>query len=205
MTTDGRRPRFENGDRLLVASHNAGKIREIDALLKPFGVDTTSAADMGLPEPEETGDTFEANARLKAVAAAGASGLPALSDDSGFCVSALNGDPGIYSARWAGPNKDFGAAMQLVNERMQGSDDATAWFVCALAIAWPEGETLTFRGEVWGDAVWPPRGERGFGYDPMFRPGGHAMTFGEMSPITKHAMSHRAHAFRLFVDACLRG
>lgn len=196
--------RLKKGDRLVVASHNQGKVREINELLTPFGVETASAAALDLPEPEETGDTFEANARLKAVAAAERSGLPALSDDSGFCVSALDGDPGIYSARWAGPSKDFSIAMQKLWEKMDGAEDRTAWFVCALAIAWPDGRNLTFRGEVWGDAVWPPRGDRGFGYDPMFQPGCHALTFGEMEPAAKHAMSHRAHAFRLFVDACLR-
>lgn len=203
VAAEGRR--FKAGDKIVVASHNSGKVREILELLEPFSVETVAAADLGLPEPEETGDTFEANARLKAVAAADGSGLPALADDSGFCVSVLGGDPGIYSARWAGPERDFAKAMALVNEKMAGAEDTTAWFVSTLAVAWPGGETLTFRGEVWGDVVWPPRGDRGFGYDPMFVPGGRSTTFGEMAPDAKHAMSHRAHAFRLFVDACLRG
>lgn len=196
--------RFRAGDRICVASHNAGKVREIRDLLKPFSVEAISAADLSLPEPEETGTTFEANARLKAVAAAEASGLPALADDSGFCVSALHGAPGIYSARWAGPSKDFGIAMQRLHDEMGDDAESTAWFVCALALAFPDGKVATFRGEVWGDAVWPPRGEQGFGYDPMFQPGGHSMTFGEMSPVAKHAMSHRAHAFRLLVEAYFR-
>ncbi|MGZ0187547.1 MAG: RdgB/HAM1 family non-canonical purine NTP pyrophosphatase [Alphaproteobacteria bacterium] len=202
--TPAQTPRLQSGDKLVVASHNPGKIREIKALLTPFGIETVSAADLELPEPEETGDTFEANARLKASAAADASGLPALADDSGFCVSALDGGPGIHSARYAGPGKDFGVAMERLNQEIGSEGDRTAWFVCALAIAWPGQTALTFRGEVWGDAVWPPRGSLGFGYDPMFQPGGHTMTFGEMSPIAKHAMSHRAHAFHLFVEATLR-
>ncbi len=163
-----------------------------------------AAGDLGLPAPDEDGDSFEANARIKAVAAATASGKPALADDSGFCVAALDAAPGIYSARWAGPDGDFGHAMARVAEKMGDAEDRTAWFVCALAIAWPDGACRAFRGEVWGDAVWPPRGSQGFGYDPMFIPGGHSMTFGEMAPAAKHAMSHRAHAFRLFVDACVR-
>lgn len=196
--------RLTRGDRLVVASHNPGKVREIFDLLAPYGVEAVSAATLNLPEPDETGDTFEANARLKAVAATEGSGLPALSDDSGFCVSALGGAPGIYSARWAGPSKDFDVAMRDVWAKMDGAADNTAWFTCALALAWPGNHTMTFRGEVWGDVVWPPRGANGFGYDPMFQPGGHTSTFGEMEPNAKHAMSHRAHAFRLFVDSCLR-
>jgi len=195
--------RLGAGDALVVASHNAGKVREIASLLEPFRIEAKSACDLGLPEPDETGETFEANARLKAEAAAMGSGLPALADDSGFCLAALDGAPGIYSARWAGPQKDFAAAMDRLNTDLGDAQDRTAWFVCALAIAFPDRPTLTFRGEVWGDAVWPPRGENGFGYDPMFLPGGHSLTFGEMSPAAKDAMSHRAHAFRLFVDACL--
>lgn len=198
------RKRLAAGDNLVVASHNPGKVREIEELLAPFGVKTLVASALGLPEPEETGDTFEANARLKAVAAADASGYPALADDSGFCVAALGGAPGIYSARWAGPEKDFAVAMERLNAEMGDAADRTAWFVCALAVAIPGEPPLTFRGEVWGEAVWPPKGSFGFGYDPMFRPGGHSLTFGELSPIAKHAMSHRAHAFRLFVDAFLK-
>jgi XTP/dITP diphosphohydrolase len=195
---------FSRGDKLVVASHNPGKIREIQTLLDPFGLHVLSTGEMGAPEPEETGDTFEANARLKARASAEFTGLPALADDSGFCVAALNGAPGIYSARWAGPDKNFDIAMSRLNEEMGSATDRTAWFVCCLSVAWPTGKVLTFRGEVWGDAVWPPRGDKGFGYDPMFQPTGHAITFAEMEPKTKHGISHRAQAFRLFVDACLR-
>jgi XTP/dITP diphosphohydrolase len=202
--TSEQTPRFQSGDKLVVASHNSGKIREIKALLMPFGIETVSAADLNIPEPEETGHTFEANAQLKASAAADASSLPALADDSGFCVSVLHGAPGILSARYAGPDKDFGVAMERLNQEIGIAVDRTAWFVCALAIAWPGQTALTFRGEVWGDAVWPPRGSLGFGYDPMFQPDGHSMTFGEMSPIAKHAMSHRAHAFHLFVEATVK-
>lgn len=193
------------GERLIVASHNAGKVREIEELLQPFGVDAVSAGALDLPEPEETGDTFEANALLKAVAAAEGGGLPALADDSGFCVAALDGRPGIHSARWAGPGRDFGEGMARLNAEMGDAADRSAWFVCVLAIAWPDGRTATFRGEVHGTAVWPPRGARGFGYDPMFEAEGENLTFGEMEPAAKHAMSHRAHAFRQFVDACLKG
>ena len=196
--------KLKPGERLVVASHNAGKVREIGDLLAPYRIEAVSAGTLGLAEPEETGDTFEANARLKATLAASASGLPALADDSGFCLAALDGRPGIHSARWAGPEKDFGAAMAKLNDLLGDGADRTAWFVCALALAWPHGAAQTFRGEVWGDAVWPPRGSLGFGYDPMFQPGGHTLTFGEMSPIAKHAMSHRAHAFRLFVDGCVQ-
>lgn len=196
--------RLRRGEKIVVASHNAGKVREIVELLAPFGVEAVSAGALDLPEPEETGVTFEANARLKAEAAAQASGLPSLADDSGFCVAALGGDPGIYSARWAGPGKDFAVAMQAVREKMGDARDMSAWFVCVLAIAWPDGEVTDFRGEVRGEVAWPPLGENGFGYDPMFRPTGHGETFGEMEPAAKHAMSHRADAFRLFVDACLR-
>ena len=196
-------PKFAGG-RLVVASHNAGKVREIEDLLRPFGVDCVSAARLGLPEPEETGTTFVANAELKARAAAGASGLPALADDSGLCVAALGGEPGIYSARWAGPGKDFGLAMRKVEERLAGGADRRAHFVAALCLAWPDGRAESFVGEVHGALVWPPRGSKGFGYDPMFLPQGAALTFGEMEPDAKHAISHRAIAFAKLVDACFR-
>ena len=195
---------FSPGDKLVVASHNSGKVREIQELLEPFGLEILAAGDLGAPEPEETGDTFEANARLKAHASAQFTNLPALADDSGFCVAGLEGAPGIYSARWAGADKNFSAAMSRINDQLGTQEDRTAWFVCCLSIAWPTGKSLTFRGEVWGDIAWPPRGNKGFGYDPMFQPNGHAITFGEMEPHIKHSMSHRAHAFRLFVDSCLR-
>jgi len=189
---------------LVVASHNAGKVREIRELLEPFGIETISAGDLGLPEPDETGDTFRANAELKALAAATASGKPSLADDSGLCVDALNGAPGIYSARWAGPQKDFDFAMERVRLGLveEGTLDTKAHFVCGLALAWPDGHIDYFEGRIDGELVWPPRGDRGFGYDPMFVPSGFDETFGEMEPARKHAMSHRADAFRQLVDAC---
>jgi len=190
--------------RLVIASHNPGKVREIAALLGPFGIEPVSAAALGLPEPDETGTSFIANAELKARAAADLSGLPALADDSGLCVEALNGDPGIFSARWAGPAKDFGLAMRLVHQALAkaGADAGRdAHFVCALALAWPDGHLESFEGRVDGILVWPPRGDHGFGYDPMFQPLGHDITFGEMDPDAKHAMSHRADAFRKLVAA----
>jgi XTP/dITP diphosphohydrolase len=191
------------GNRLVVASHNQGKIEEITALLAPFAIDTISAGALGIAEPEETGDSFEANASLKAKASASASGLPAIADDSGLVVPALGGAPGIYSARWAGQAKDFGAAMQCV-QRELGDRDRSATFVAVLALAWPDGGMELFRGEVPGSLVWPPRGERGFGYDPMFVPQGGSETFGEMEPAEKHRISHRACAFAKLVDGCLR-
>jgi XTP/dITP diphosphohydrolase len=189
------------GERLLVASHNPGKVVEIEALLAPHGVQTIGAAALGLPEPDETGATFEENAVLKARAAARASGLAAIADDSGLVVPALAGAPGIYSARWAGPDKNFRVAMEQV-QRELGSNDRRAHFVAVLALAWPDGEEAMFRGEAHGRLVWPPRGERGFGYDPMFVPDGYEMTFGEMSPELKHQISHRARAFAKLVSAC---
>ncbi|HUD50232.1 RdgB/HAM1 family non-canonical purine NTP pyrophosphatase [Parvibaculum sp.] len=194
------------GKTLVVASHNAGKVREIRELLAPFGIETVSAGDLGLPEPDETGDTFRANAELKALAAAKASGKPALSDDSGLCVDALNGAPGIQSARWAGPQKDFDFAMERVRLGLveEGTLDTSAHFICGLALAWPDGHIEYFEGRVDGELVWPPRGAKGFGYDPMFVPNGHSETFGEMEPERKHAMSHRADAFRKLVDGCFK-
>lgn len=196
--------RFEGG-RLVVASHNPGKVREIDELLRPFDAAPVSAGQLGLPEPVEDGLTFEANAILKAEAAATRSGLPALSDDSGLAVSALNGDPGIYSARWAGPGKDFQHAMQRVEGELGDNPDRSATFVCVLALAWPDGHREVFEGNVAGTLVWPPRGDRGFGYDPMFLPDGYDETFGEMDQTQKHAISHRADAFRQLVAACFKG
>jgi XTP/dITP diphosphohydrolase len=186
-------------DRLVIASHNRGKVQEIAALLAPFAVDAVSAGALGLPEPDETGDSFEANAALKAQAAAEASGLPALADDSGLVVPALGGAPGIYSARWAGPAKDFRTAMSRVQSEL-GDSDRSASFVAVLALACPDGDTALFRGEVPGRLVWPPRGERGFGYDPMFVPEGHTLTFGEIEPAEKHRISHRARAFARLVE-----
>ena len=195
--------RFE-GPALMIASHNPGKIREIADLLQPFGVAVSSAAERGYQEPEETGTTFRANAELKALAGARASGLPSLADDSGLAVTALGGAPGIYSARWAGPEKDFNPAMARIHQELGEAADRSARFVCALCLAWPEGHTETFQGEVAGRIVWPMRGERGFGYDPIFVPEGFGLTFAEMAPAKKHAISHRAHAFTQLVGACFR-
>ncbi len=189
--------------KLVVASHNPGKVREIADLIAPYDIEAVSAAALGLAEPDETEATFAGNALIKAHAAARAAGLAALADDSGLCVDALNGDPGVLSARWAGPAKDFAIAMQKVHERLAGDPVRTAHFVCALAIAWPDGHAEVFEGRVFGRLVWPPRGTKGFGYDPMFVPDGHTQTFGEMEPDKKHAMSHRARAFAQFVEACL--
>jgi XTP/dITP diphosphohydrolase len=190
------------GPRLVIATHNNGKLAEIDELLRPFHIDVVGAGTLGLPEPEETGASFEANASLKAHAAADASGLPALADDSGLVVPALRGEPGIYSARWAGPRRDFALAMRTVEDRLQGKSDRRAHFVAALALAWPDGHAEVFRGEAQGVLVWPPRGTKGFGYDPMFLPDGYARTFGELDPAEKHRISHRADAFRKLVAAC---
>lgn len=197
-------PRRFSSPRLVVASHNPGKVREIGELLAPFKVEAVSAGSLNLPEPEETEATFIGNAKLKALAAATASGLPALSDDSGLAVSALKGAPGIYSARWAGPTKDFSIAMQKVERELGAATDRSAKFVCALALCWPDGHCETFEGEVHGTLVFPPRGTHGFGYDPIFVPEGHTVTFGEMDPAAKHAMSHRARAFAQLVAACFR-
>lgn len=187
-------------EKLLIASHNQGKIREIADLLAPFRIAIVGAAELGLPEPEETGDTFEANAALKAHAGAEASGLAALSDDSGLVVPAIGGDPGIYSARWAGPSRDFDFAMEQVQKAL-GDKDRAAHFVAVLALAWPGGRVEMFRGKVYGRLTWPPRGDRGFGYDPMFIPDGYSETFGEMDPEKKHRISHRARAFEKLMAA----
>ncbi|MEQ1867592.1 MAG: RdgB/HAM1 family non-canonical purine NTP pyrophosphatase [Micropepsaceae bacterium] len=198
-------PRRLTEKRLVVASHNPGKVREIADLIAPFAIEAVPASALSLAEPDETEPTFIGNALIKAHAAAQASGIPALSDDSGLCVDALDGDPGVLSARWAGPRKDFREAMRKVHERLQksGTKDLTAHFVCALAIAWPDGHAETFEGRITGTLVWPPRGMLGFGYDPMFLAQGHIITFGEMHPAQKHAVSHRARAFAKFVEACL--
>jgi XTP/dITP diphosphohydrolase len=194
--------KLARGQKLVLASHNQGKLREIEALLKPLGIEIVSAGDLGLPEPEENAPDFAGNARIKAVASATASGLPALSDDSGFCVAALDGEPGVLSARWAGPEKDFAAAMATVNQRIGDNPDRRAWFIAALCLAWPDGHTETFLGRIDGTVVWPPRGEKGFGYDPMFIPAGSQQTFGEMDPQAKHAVSHRARAFAQVLASC---
>ena len=200
--------RLPPGARLVVASHNSGKVREIFDLVAPYGLRIVSAAELGLPEPEETGSTFAANAHLKAAAAAQAAELPALADDSGLEVQALDGAPGIFSARWADRARNFAPAMQRVADAIQ---QRGAWhgqgpranFTAVLCLAWPDGEVALFEGKVYGHLVWPPRGSKGFGYDPMFVADGHLLTFGEMEPDAKHAISHRARAFQAFARTCL--
>ncbi|MBF0251674.1 MAG: RdgB/HAM1 family non-canonical purine NTP pyrophosphatase [Alphaproteobacteria bacterium] len=194
----------DDGGKLVIASHNPGKVREIQDLLARFGAEVISAGELGLPEPVEDGATFIANAEIKALAAARGSGHVALADDSGLCVHALGGDPGVYSARWAGPGKDFAVAMQKVEDALdeKQAGDRTAHFACALCLAWPDGHVETFEGQVHGTMTWPARGTKGFGYDPTFVPDGHAITFAEMDPEQKHTMSHRARAFEKLVAAC---
>jgi XTP/dITP diphosphohydrolase len=200
---------------LVIATHNPGKLREMRELLAPYGVAAVSAGEVGIDEPQETGTTFRANARIKAQAAAEATGRPAFADDSGLVVDALDGAPGIHSARWAGPGKDFRQAMAAVEAALaeRGAREPhqrRAHFVSALCVAWPDGHVEEFEGRVDGTLVWPPRGDKGFGYDPMFLPDGHALTFGEMSAEEKHGLppqglglSHRARAFLKLADACL--
>jgi XTP/dITP diphosphohydrolase len=191
------------GDRLILASHNPGKIREIGALLAPLSITVIPAGTIGLPEPAETGANFAENALIKARAAATAGGLPALADDSGLAVETLSGEPGIYSARWAGPARDFAMAMRSLEEKLRAAgasapEQRRAEFICVLSLCLPEGWHQEFEGRVAGRVVWPPRGTLGFGYDPMFMPDGYDMTFGEMPPDAKHGISHRAAAFRKF-------
>jgi len=188
--------------KLVIASHNAGKVREIDELLASFEVEVLSAGQLDLPEPEETGATFVANAILKARASMLGSGLPALADDSGLCVNALDGDPGLYSARWAGPTRDFGIAMAEVHRKLRDKSDKSAYFISVLALAWPDGHIETFEGRISGQIVEPARGENGFGYDPIFVPTGSDKTFGEFEPADKNAITHRAVAFKKLVRAC---
>jgi XTP/dITP diphosphohydrolase len=194
-------PRRFDGGKLVIASHNPGKVVEITALLAPYRIEGLGAAELGLAEPDETGTTFEANAMLKAHAATTATGLPALADDSGLVVPALDGAPGIYSARWAGPGKDFSVAMARVHREL-GDKDRAASFVSVLALAWPDGEAALFRGEIAGTLTWPPRGDNGFGYDPMFIPEGYEQTFGELSSDEKYRIDHRSRAFAKLVAAC---
>jgi XTP/dITP diphosphohydrolase len=211
-------PRTLSG-RVVIATHNPGKLTEMRELLEPFGIEAVSAGDLGLPEPDETGTMFAENAAIKARAAVAASGLPAFADDSGLCVEALDGAPGLFSARWAGPTKDFAAAMARIDAELgrrgaSSPERRRAHFVSALILAWPDGHEELFEGRVHGDLVWPPRGTRGFGYDPMFRPDGHQRTFGEMSSDEKHGidwasaepepLSHRARAFLDLSRGCLR-
>lgn len=204
------------GKKLVIATHNAGKLAEMRGLLAPYGIAAISAADLGLPEPEETGESFIANAEIKARAAAGRANIPALADDSGLCVAALGGAPGINSARWAGPSRDFGAAMKKVEQALRAakaSPPFKAHFACALALAFPGGDVQSFEGKVFGELIFPPRGSLGFGYDPIFLPEVFSRTFGEMTPQEKHGipadgspgLSHRARAFQIFARACLGG
>ena len=190
--------------KLVIASHNKGKIKEIGDLLAPFGIEVFSAGDLDLPEPEETEKTFIGNAQLKSTAAATAANLPALADDRGLAVSALDGSPGIYSSRWAGPDKDFDMAMEKVQNGIGSHPDRRASFICALSLAWPDGHVENFEGRLEGDIVWPKRGRHGFGYDPIFQPKGYDQTFGEIEPAIKHEMSHRADAFAQLVAACFK-
>jgi XTP/dITP diphosphohydrolase len=194
-----------SGERLVIASHNAGKVREMADLLAPYDVEVVAASTLGLPEPEETGATFVANAELKALAAARASQLPALADDSGLVVPALDGAPGINSARWAGPERDFVKAMARVKNEMDGKTDMRAHFVSVLSLAWPDGHVESVEGRAEGTIVFPPRGDRGFGYDPIFQPKGYQITYGEMEPAAKLAINHRADAFRKLIAACFVG
>ena len=193
------------GGKLVLATHNTGKLREVAELLAPWGFEVVSAGALGLPEPAETEDSFLGNARIKALAAARASGLPALADDSGFSVAALDGAPGVRTADWAETptGRDYAMAMGKVEKLARHASDRRAWFSCALVVAWPDGHTEGFLGEAHGSWVWPPRGANGFGYDPMFVPVGGTETFGEMTPAAKHAISHRAAAFALLSAHCL--
>jgi XTP/dITP diphosphohydrolase len=201
--------------RVVLATHNPGKLKEMRELLAAYGVEVVSAGELNLPEPEENGTTFEANARIKAQAAASGAKLPAFADDSGLAVEALGGEPGIHSARWAGPSKDFSRAMRVIEERLEAASATTAAqrkaaFISVLCVAWPDGETISFEGRVDGTLIWPPRGSAGFGYDPMFLPDGKSKTFGEMTAEEKHGLpphgeglSHRARAFLKLAEACL--
>jgi XTP/dITP diphosphohydrolase len=204
------RRRLKRGDRLVVASHNPGKVWEINQLLAPYGLEAVSAGAFGLTEPAETETTFAGNAKLKAVFAAESTGLPALADDSGLEIDALDGAPGVYTADWAGPDRDFSIAMQRVHEELTrrhawGGKATCANFISVLCLAWPDGTAEVFEGKVNGHVVWPPRGINGFGYDPIFVADGQTMTFGEMEPAAKYAISHRTRAFDVFKRACLDG
>lgn len=191
-----------DGNTLLVASHNEGKVKEIKDLLENLRIQVVSARNLGLAEPEETGATFRENAELKAGLASQAANLPALADDSGLAIEALGGEPGIFSARWGGESRDFNLAMEKVEKRLAGNKNRSAAFVCALSLSWPDGHFETFEGRVNGSVCWPPRGGRGFGYDPIFIASGMDLTFGEINPALKHSISHRADAFRQLSEAC---
>jgi len=194
---------LRRGAKLVIASHNEGKVRELAELFAPYAIECVPVASLGVAEPEETGASFAENARIKAVAAAKVSGLCALADDSGLEIEALGGNPGIHSARWGGPEKDFGQAMARVHRELEaiGAANARANFTCALALAAPDGTAQVFEGKVFGTLVWPPRGRRGFGYDPIFVPDGYTETFGEMTPALKNQLSHRMRAFEQLMAA----
>jgi XTP/dITP diphosphohydrolase len=200
--------RLKRGDRLVVASHNPGKVWEINQLIAPYGLDAISAGDLGLKVPDEPEPTFEGNARIKALFAAQGSGLPALADDSGIEIDALDGAPGVHTADWAGPNRDFSIAMERVHKEMSArygwnGQPSPAHFTSVLCLAWPDGKTEEFEGKVYGHVIWPPRGGNGFGYDPIFVADGQTLTFGEMEPKKKYAISHRTRAFEHFKRVCL--
>ena len=195
-------PRMFCGEQLVIATHNQGKVSEVTDLISPYVREVFSATELGLKEPLENGSSFVANAELKAVAATKGVGMPALADDSGLVVHSLGGEPGIYSARWAGPSKDFFIAMNMIEQRLRGAKDRNACFTCALCLAWPDGNLVTVEGHVHGKLVWPPRGNRGFGYDPIFVATGHEITFGEMAPKEKQKISHRSDAFKKLLTAC---
>ncbi len=200
--------RLKRGDRLVVATHNPGKVWEINQLIAPYGFAAVAAKDLGLSEPAETETTFQGNAQLKALFAAKGSGLPALADDSGIEIDALEGAPGVYTADWAGPERDFSIAMQRVHDELAErlgwkGEPLRANFISVLCLGWPDGETELFEGKVYGHVVWPPRGTNGFGYDPIFVADGQTLTFGEMEPAKKYAISHRTRAFDVFKRACL--
>lgn len=195
--------KLRRGGKIVIASHNEGKVRELAELFAPYGIACVSAKSLNIPEPEETGDSFGENAKIKAIAAAKASGLTAIADDSGLEVAALGGAPGIHAARWGGPNKDFGLAMQRVHRELEasGTKDRSANFTCALALAAPDGTAQIFEGKVHGTLTWPPRGTRGFGYDPIFVPDGYTHAFGEMESALKNRLSHRMRAFEQLIAA----
>lgn len=191
--------------KLVLATHNKGKLAELRAMFVPYGIEVVSAGELNLPEPDETENTFIGNATIKAKAAVAACGLPVLADDSGLCVNGLGGDPGVYSANWAGPGKDFLPAMERVNRELGDKEDRSAYFVSVFVLAWPDGETVNVEGRVDGDIVWPPRGHEGHGYDPVFQPKGETRTFGEMTMEEKARYSHRANAFSALVKNHLAG
>ena len=195
-------PRKFCSEQLVIASHNQGKVSEVTDLIMPYVNEVFSAGELGLTEPLENGSSFVANAELKALAATKGAGMPALADDSGLVVPSLGGEPGIYSARWAGPSNNFYNAMKLVEQRIQGTKDRSAYFTCALCLAWPDGHLVTVEGYVHGKLVWPPKGKRGFGYDPIFVATGYEVTFGEMATKEKHKISHRNDAFKKLITTC---